>query len=105
VLLSKKNFDFSHGQTISDRSSFKREVKTASDIDFLVGFETEFILLKSTNPISIHAWTSADALRSGSTPTKVVAEMVKAIELSGIEVQIYHGEAAPGQVCYYFLHS
>lgn len=76
------------------------EAKTASNVDFLVGFETEFILLKSTNPIepiSIHAWTSADALRSGSTSTKVVAEMVHAIELSGIEVQICHGEAAPGQ--------
>lgn len=87
--------------------SFDREAKTASDVDFLVGFETEFILLKSTNPIepiSIHAWTSADALRSGSTSTKVVAEMVHAIELSGIEVQIYHGEAAPGQVCHY-LHN
>jgi glutamine synthetase len=86
---------------------FDREAKTASDVDFLVGFETEFILLKSTTPIepvSIHAWTSADALRSGSTATTVVAEMVHAIELSGIEVQIYHGEAAPGQVGYY-LHN
>ena len=30
---------------------FNREAKTASDVDFLVGFETEFMLLKSTNPI------------------------------------------------------
>jgi len=30
-------------------------------------------------------------------------EMVHAIELSVIEVQIYHGEAAPGQVCLYLL--
>ena len=83
---------------------FNRESKTVSDVDFLVGFETEFILLKSTSPIepiSFHAWTSADSLRSGSTATTVVADMVHAIELSGIEVQIYHGEAAPGQVCYY----
>jgi glutamine synthetase len=107
VLLSKKNFDFSHGQTISDQPSFNREVKTASDVYFLVGFETEFILLISTNPIepiSIHSANSADSLRSGTTHAKVVAEMVEAIELSGIEVQIYHGEAAPGQVYYYFLH-
>jgi glutamine synthetase len=82
-----------------------REAKTASDVDFLVGFETEFILLKSTNPvepISIHAWSSADALRSGSTSATVVAEMVHAIESSGIEVQLYHGEAAPGQVCSFY---
>ena len=82
---------------------FDREAKTASGVDFLVGFETEFILLKSTNPIepiSNHAWSSAEALRSGSTSAIVVAEMVQAIELSGIEVQIYHGEAAPGQVCH-----
>ena len=81
---------------------FDREAKTASDVDFLVGFETEFILLKSTDsiePISIHAWTSADALRSGSASTTVVADMVHTLELSGIEVQMYHGEAAPGQVC------
>lgn len=82
---------------------FNREAKTVSDVDFLVGFETEFILLKSTSPIepiSIHAWTSADALRSGSIPTTVLADMVHALELSGIEVQIYHAEAAPGQVCH-----
>ena len=86
---------------------FDREAKTASDVDFLVGFETEFVLLKSTSPIepiNIHSWTSADALRSGSMSTKVVADMVQAVELSGIEVQIYHGEAAPGQVCHY-LHN
>ena len=84
---------------------FDREAKTASDVDFLVGFETEFILLKSTNPIqpiSIHTYSSAEALRSGSTSAIVVAEMVHAIELSGIEVQIYHGEGAPGQVCHFF---
>jgi len=76
------------------------EAKTACDVDYLVGFETEFILLKSTSPIepiSIHAWSSARSLRSGSTSTTAVDEMVDAIELSGIEVQIYHGEAAPGQ--------
>ena len=92
----------------SDVNLIDREAKTASDVDFLVGFETEFILLKSTypiEPISIHAWTSADALRSGTAPTKVVAEMVDAIELSGIEVQIYHAEAAPGQVCRYIIYT
>ena len=84
-----------------------RGAKTASDVDFLVGFETEFMLLKSINPIepvSIHAWTTADSLRSGSIATAVLADMVHAIELSGIEVQIYHGEAGPGQVCYDYLH-
>ena len=63
-------------------------------------------MLKSTNPVepvNVHAWTSTDALRSGSTATIALADMVNAIELSGIEVQIYHGEAAPGQVCSKFL--
>ena len=83
--------------------SFDREAKTTSDVDFLVGFEAEFVLLKSSNPIepiSIQANKSAAALRSGSTSARVMAEMVDAIELSGIEVQMYHKEIAPGQVCH-----
>lgn len=101
-----RNFDrFALCQSFLLILLFDREAKTTCDVDFLVGFETEFILLKSTDPIepvSIHSWTSADALRSGSTSLIVVADMVNAIELSGIEVQIYHAEAAPGQVCHLF---
>ena len=103
-MLSSKETFLSFSRCVNH---FDRVAKTACDVDFLVGFETEFILLKSTNPIeptSIHAWSSADSLRSGSTSTTVVAEMVHAIELSGIEVQIYHGEAAPGQVCHYKIY-
>jgi hypothetical protein len=109
VLSSKEAFDPFHTVSfISFLILFDREAKTACDVDYLVGFETEFILLKSTSPIepiSIHAWSSARALRSGSTSTTAVDEMVHAIELSGIEVQIYHGEAAPGQVCHYYFYT
>ena len=104
VVLSSKNFvRFALCQSfiliIIDRAA-----KTACDVDFLVGFESEFILLKSTNPIepiSFHAPNSADAVRSGSTTAMAVADMVHAIELSGIEIQMYHGETAPGQVCHW----
>lgn len=99
VVLSSKNLLYF---PIISINLFYSEAKTVCDIDFLVGFETEFILLETTHPVTptdIHSWSSAHSLRSGSTSAIVVAEMVNAIELSGIEVQIYHGEAAPGQVC------
>lgn len=104
VALSSKNFDrFALCQSfiliIIDRAA-----KTACDVDFLVGFESEFILLKSTSPIesiSFHTANSADSVRSGSITAKAVADMVHAIELSGIEIQMYHGEASPGQVCHW----
>lgn len=67
-----------------------------------MGFETEFILLKSTSPIdavNYHGWSNSPALPSGSVEAKVLHEIAEAIQASGIELQMYHAEAAPGQVC------
>lgn len=72
-----------------------------SDVEFLVGFETEFILLKSIEPIeavNIHDWTASGALPSGSVEATVMQEIAKSLEGSGVELQMYHAEAAPGQV-------
>ncbi|KAF9220852.1 glutamine synthetase/guanido kinase [Gyrodon lividus] len=70
------------------------------DAQFLVGFETEFILLKSTNPVvavNNHGWSNSPALATGTTEAKVLEEIADALQKAGIELQMYHSEAAPGQ--------
>jgi glutamine synthetase len=70
-------------------------------VDFLVGFESEFILLKSTNPVqasNIHSWSATNGIPSGSAEAVALKEIADSIQASGIELQMYHPEAAPGQV-------
>ena len=65
-----------------------------------MGFETEFILLKNTNPIEAvnrHGWCNSAALASGTTETQVLEEIADALRAADIELQMYHAEAAPGQ--------
>jgi glutamine synthetase len=72
-----------------------------ADVDFLVGFESEFILLKSTKPVeacNYHSWSATNGFLSGSTEALVLKEIADSIQASGIELQMYHPEAAPGQV-------
>jgi glutamine synthetase len=69
-----------------------------------VGFEIEFILLKSTSPIQAvnahaHGYSLSVALPSGSVEAKILDEIAEALESSGVELQMYHAEATPGQVC------
>lgn len=69
-------------------------------MEFLVGFETEFILLKSTNPIvasSIHQFSGTAGVFNGSKGASVLQEIVSALRKSNIPVQTAHAEAAPGQ--------
>ncbi|EGO03198.1 hypothetical protein SERLA73DRAFT_119022 [Serpula lacrymans var. lacrymans S7.3] len=76
------------------------DAKRTLGVEFLVGFETEFILLKSTNPIvavNNHGWSNSAALGAGTVESKVLEEISDALVASGIEVQMYHAEAAPGQ--------
>ena len=78
-----------------------RDAKTIAGVEFLVGFETEFILLKSTSPIEAvnnHGWSSSKKLPSGSVETKVLDEIAHALRKSGVNLQMYHAESAPGQV-------
>ncbi|KAK0238917.1 hypothetical protein EDD85DRAFT_828447 [Armillaria nabsnona] len=84
------------------RSVLQRVVEQATQagVEFLVGFETEFILLKSTNPVeaaNYHAWTASNGLPSGAVESRVMREIVESLLKSGIEVTMYHPEAAPGQ--------
>ena len=73
-------------------------------VDFLVGFETEFILLKSTHPIEAASnapWSASRALPSGSVAAKCLEDIADALQNSDIELLMYHAESAPGQVWYY----
>jgi glutamine synthetase len=69
-------------------------------VEFLVGVETEFILLKSTDPVmpvTHSSWSASRALLSGSVAEKCLEDIAHALEHGGIELQMYHAEAAPGQ--------
>lgn len=70
-------------------------------VSFLVGFEIEFILLQSTFPevkaISTHDWTTTASIYTGSTGAIVLEEIADALQAGGVELQMYHAEAAPGQ--------
>ena len=70
-------------------------------MSFLVGVESEFILLRSTSPISTGIngdYSCAANFPCGAVETAVLEEIVEGLEAAGIEVQQYHGEASPGQV-------
>jgi len=74
----------------------------AAGAEFLVGVETEFILLKSTDPVEAvndYAYCMSSKLLTGTTPAIVLEEIADALEIAGIKLLVYHGEAAPGQVC------
>jgi len=85
------------------RTLLARQISEASKrgVSFLTGFEIEFILLKSTFPvaeeISTHDWSTAASIYTGSTGAIVLEEIADALQAGGVEVQMYHAEAAPGQ--------
>lgn len=71
--------------------------------EFLVGFETEFVLLKpdadgSYKPINGQPWSSSRALPAGALETQVLTESVAALTAAGVEIEQYHAEAGAGQV-------
>lgn len=78
-----------------------RKAKNELNLSFLIGVESEFILLEQTNPtieaVNNHGWSNSPALPSGSVETKVLEEIAHALSAAGIELQMYHAEAAPGQ--------
>lgn len=70
-------------------------------VEFLVGFESEFILLDSTDPVrpgNHHQYSESKGLLAGLRETKVLEEIVDALIDSGIKVETWHPEAGPGQV-------
>lgn len=88
---------------VCPRTTLRRVVehaKTKAGVEFLVGFETEFILLKSTNPIeavSYHDYSGSNGLPTGSIESRVLREISDALIKAGVEVTLYHPEVAPGQ--------
>ena len=73
----------------------------ALGVEFLVGFETEFILLKTIIPIKAvndAPWSASSAVPSGSDAAKCLEEIADALRTGEIELLMYHSEAAPGQV-------
>jgi glutamine synthetase len=88
--------------SLCPRGLLKRIVNKghALGVEFLVGFETEFILLKSTQPIEAvndAPWSASGAVPSGSDVAKCLEEIADALQTGEIEVLMYHSEAAPGQ--------
>jgi glutamine synthetase len=76
------------------------EAKSVYSTEFLVGFESEFILLKSTDPVvpsNVHQWSATSGLLAGSLEAKVMHDISEALKASGIPLQMVHAEAAPGQ--------
>lgn len=79
----------------------ERLAKEKAGVSYLVGFEHEFVLLKSTSPpveVNNADYAVSTKLPAGSVEAKVVEEIADALQDAGIELQKYHAEAAPGQV-------
>ncbi|KAJ1302130.1 hypothetical protein OPQ81_000959 [Rhizoctonia solani] len=71
----------------------ERELKAK----FLVGFETEFILLdRDNNPARGGAWSTSKKLQCGPA-AECVHEIAQCIIDSGIKLEMYHAESARGQ--------
>lgn len=71
-------------------------------MSFLVGVESEFILLRETEPelkfVNDADWSCSRKTRTGSVEAAVLDEIAADLLAAGVEVQMYHAEAAPGQV-------
>ena len=80
------------------------DARAKSGASFLVGFESEFILLKETSPEIVTVgngdWSLSSKLATGSLQSIVLQEIADSLESAGIELQMFHAEAAPGQVGY-----
>ncbi|GJE98647.1 glutamine synthetase [Phanerochaete sordida] len=86
------------------RALLKRIVKRAQDeagVSYLAGFEHEFILLSATKPkivpVNEADWSVSSKMPCGAVETTVMEEIAMKLAEAGIELQMYHAEAAPGQ--------
>ncbi|EIN09194.1 glutamine synthetase/guanido kinase [Punctularia strigosozonata HHB-11173 SS5] len=74
---------------------------TAQGVTFLIGFEIQFALLSSTNPITPvneADWCVSRGLASGSPELKTLTAIAIALRDTGIELQTFHSELLPGQM-------
>lgn len=102
--LPGRNGRLTYEVDLCPRTILRRVVEKAKNelnLSFLIGVESEFILLEQTNPtieaVNNHGWSNSPALPSGSVEAKVLEEIAHALSAAGIELQMYHAEAAPGQ--------
>lgn len=79
------------------------EAKAKAGLSFLAGFEHEFILLSATSPklvtVNDAGYSCSAKSRTGTVEYVVMEEIADALQDVGIELQMVHAEAAPGQVC------
>ncbi|KAJ3571210.1 hypothetical protein NP233_g3909 [Leucocoprinus birnbaumii] len=76
------------------------DAKQSCNVEFLVGVESEFILLSSTNPVKApndHQWSASDGFLAGTKEETILQEIGDAMLDSGLSLQMIHSEAAPGQ--------
>ncbi|KAJ7634911.1 hypothetical protein FB45DRAFT_477249 [Roridomyces roridus] len=76
------------------------DAKQSHGTEFLVGVETEFILLKSVEPlepVNVHEWSTSAGLLTGSIQAVVLEEIADSIQAAGITLEVYHAESAPSQ--------
>jgi glutamine synthetase len=69
-------------------------------VEFLLGFESEFYLLESTDPVRVnsqHQYSEAKGLLTSLRETKALEEIVDALIDSGIKVETWHPETGHGQ--------
>lgn len=74
-----------------------------------MGIETEVIFLKSAGPpvgVNEYGWSKLAAILGGSAEAQTLEETVimDTLEEVGIELQMYHAEAAPAQVSTFLFH-
>jgi glutamine synthetase len=73
-------------------------------VRFLVGFETEFCLLKPATdgglivPVNDAPWAATRGTLAGTPEAACMDALADALDASGIVLEMYHAEAAPGQV-------
>ncbi|KAJ8515870.1 hypothetical protein ONZ45_g6764 [Pleurotus djamor] len=91
------------GINLCPRAILNRVIQDAEstlDLSFLLGFETEFTLLSSTSPIQVpndSRWCTSASLHTGTPEAKVITDIIDALVVSGVEVQVVHSECGPSQ--------
>lgn len=85
------------------------EAKAKAGLSFLAGFEHEFILLSATSPklvtVNDAGYSCSAKSRTGTVEYVVMEEIADALQAAGIELQMVHAEAAPGQVDLSSIHA
>lgn len=49
-------------------------------------------------PLSIHGWSASSGILAGSKGAEIMEEIADSLRQSGIKVELFHPEAAPGKL-------